>query len=881
MTVSMLQGADGYVAYAMLTVLVFTGADTLSPIGASGGGDGFTGQTISATYASTVNGSWGWLMYGDWIAQGVPTVPGDETIYDSYHINGEDSYALIDSNSTTATSGTAVTLSATAPASPTQITYIYFEVVPQVNGVAPSGRSDLLSDSRPSASSNHAFSFTVNNPVSGGSKLAVDFGSGFTIPDGLDCGDVDVSTGSQFNFKYPACRASSTAWGFAARTDMAMVQNASTGSDNSSSRSLGFSYDNSAGNTIIVGIAYTSGGFKSISDSTGNTYYNAVATTTSPSGNRMQLWYAPNIKAGANTVTVTFTGSVFNTLNIFEYAGLRANAPLDATSSAVGTGSTANSGAATTTMPNELVFAFGMPDTNIMRAGSMFIERYNFNNLLFEERYVSSMGSYAATTTLAGGGWAMAMATFRTAGNMTGFILTAPTDAEVHVATGSAVTLNIGTNASFGQEGSRRITNPSSAGIYTIALGGTSGNSGNFLVSINGGQTVAATVAEQLALTVTPPYKTVQRVQEGESSCGGGSPRTITISPTAAGDLLVVGTVANAVSVNVTNIIDNASGGSNTYVTAGAKATDTSAYATELWYAKDIKAGATTVTVYFDSGSVGVVVWEFSGVDTSSPLDTTSTKSNATASTTPFGPTATSTLPGELLVSALTVTYSVTGIHSGNAFTNDSLLCGDGFAHLVATSTGAYAAQWDQDTAGTYASNIAVFKPAPNCAADDGASISVINSTAVSIPFGTVSPNTFYQGCQDLIVSSNAAGGYSLAAKENHSMRTESGQTIPDTTCDDGSCDATSSATWVTATNNGFGQTCANQTGSDCVSAYADGTLFRQFPSEADGEQPQVFMTSSTPASATGRVKYRFSVPQNQAAGTYSNTISYVLTGSY
>ena len=58
--------------YGMLSVLVFTGANTAAPIGASGGGRGATGA-ISDTYTSTAAGSWGWLATGDWAQKGVPT----------------------------------------------------------------------------------------------------------------------------------------------------------------------------------------------------------------------------------------------------------------------------------------------------------------------------------------------------------------------------------------------------------------------------------------------------------------------------------------------------------------------------------------------------------------------------------------------------------------------------------------------------------------------------------------------------------------------------------------------------------------------------------------------------------------------------------------
>ena len=149
------------------------------------------------------------------------------------------------------------------------------------------------------------------------------------------------------------------------------------------------------------------------------------------------------------------------------------------------------------------------------------------------------------------------------------------------------------------------------------------------------------------------------------------------------------------------------------------------------------------------------------------------------------------------------------------------------------------------------------------------------------VPFGTINANTFYQGCHDLQVSTNAGGGYSLAGIQNHQLQTAGGTVLPDTTCDSGTCTATTAATWTTATVNGLGHTCRNENANDCVSNYANGTLFRQFADMSSGEAPVSIMASTTPAIATSRIKYRLNRGTNQAAGTYTNTISYSLMATY
>jgi hypothetical protein len=121
-------GAAGSNLYLYLRVLVFTGAKTSGPVGASGGGNKATG-VISDTYTSTDANSWGWLLISDWSAQ-TTTVGAAETIQDSYVVGGQISYALIEQNALTSASGASVTMSTTAPTSAAQQAHIYFEVLP-------------------------------------------------------------------------------------------------------------------------------------------------------------------------------------------------------------------------------------------------------------------------------------------------------------------------------------------------------------------------------------------------------------------------------------------------------------------------------------------------------------------------------------------------------------------------------------------------------------------------------------------------------------------------------------------------------------------------------------------------------------------------------
>ena len=89
----------------------------------------------------------------------------------------------------------------------------------------------------------------------------------------------------------------------------------------------------------------------SVTDSRGNSYAQAGPTLTG-SGMRQAIYYAKNIAAGSNTVTVKFNqAAAFPDIRIAEYSGADTSSPLDVTAGAIGTGGTPSSGAAQQLLP--------------------------------------------------------------------------------------------------------------------------------------------------------------------------------------------------------------------------------------------------------------------------------------------------------------------------------------------------------------------------------------------------------------------------------------------------------------------------------------------------------------------------------------------------
>jgi hypothetical protein len=186
---------------------------------------------------------------------------------------------------------------------------------------------------------------------------------------------------------------------------------------NGTSVSDGFSGATKAGNTIVAYVIWSNAASVSLTDSRGNSFVSAVAPTTWGFGYSSQVFYASNIAGGADTVKATFQQAVngFGVLYIHEYAGISAITPVDVTAAASGAGSTLNSGLATTTSANDLLFGAGVSDYAVTATGPGFTAlNTNYGNIT-ESRIATTPGAYDATATHNGTNWGMQMVAFRAA----------------------------------------------------------------------------------------------------------------------------------------------------------------------------------------------------------------------------------------------------------------------------------------------------------------------------------------------------------------------------------------------------------------------------------------------------------------------------------
>ncbi len=146
-----------------------------------------------------------------------------------------------------------------------------------------------------------------------------------------------------------------------------------SGTDNS----LAFNSANTAGNLIVVYLVWTNtGSVSSVTDTRGNSYASVGTRKEWGASSNMssQVFYAKNIAAGANTVRATFTTAItsWGDMYIHEYSGIDKGDPLDVSAAANGTATAMNSGSATTTNANDLIFGAGASASTVNQAGHRF-----------------------------------------------------------------------------------------------------------------------------------------------------------------------------------------------------------------------------------------------------------------------------------------------------------------------------------------------------------------------------------------------------------------------------------------------------------------------------------------------------------------------------
>ena len=359
--------------------------------------------------------------------------------------------------------------------------------------------------------------------------------------------------------------------------------NAATPVNNSTVVPVAYGLAQTAGNLniVVVGWNDTTASVGSVVDSRGNSYVLAVGPT-SGTALRQSIYYAKNIVGGSNTVTVTFNQAAFFVdVRVLEYSGLDTSTPLDVTAGASGSSASANSGAATTTSANELIFGAGTTAGSYLSGGTGFATRIiTPDSDIAMDKIVSATGSNSVTGNLAYAYyWVQQMATFRASGQG-GTTNPAPTvtgvlPASGTTAGGTAVTVSgtgflAGATVALGGTAASNVTVVNSTTITATTAAHAAG-AVNVVVTNTDSQ--SGTLTNGYTYSVTNPAPTVTGVLPASGTTAGGTGITVSGTGFLAGATVTLGgtaatgvTVVNSTTISATTAA-HAAGAVNVVVT--------------------------------------------------------------------------------------------------------------------------------------------------------------------------------------------------------------------------------------------------------------------------------------------------------------------------
>jgi len=447
--------------------------------------------------------------------------------------------------------------------------------------------------------------------------------------------------------------------------------------------SLAFPSSTRAGDLLLVAFDYDSSVTPaSVTDSQGDVFTAVGNQLNSPGGALSRVYYAKNIKGGADTVTVTLSAeSSYLELYLSEYSGINTTNPIDAQAGAAGNAGAVSSGSVATTAAGDIIYGYCVGD-GVCSLGSGFTARSTLDANLMEDKTAGSAGSYAATGS-ATNGWTMQLVALKPASVVTAPVISSATTTSGTV--GKALSYQItatGTPTSYGATG---LPAGLSVNCGTGLISGTPTSAGTSTVTLsatNAGGTGKATLTVTIAAAVSAAFV------QATASAAHGTPTTLSLafpSSTHAGDLLLV---AFDYAPNVTPASVTDSQG-NVFTTVGNQLSTPGGALSRVYYATNIKGGADTVTVTLSGTSSYLELYlsEYSGINSTSPIDAQA-GSSGNAGAVSSG-SVTTTAAGDIIYGYCVADWGCT---AGSGFAARSTLDGNLMEDKTAGSAGSYAA---------------------------------------------------------------------------------------------------------------------------------------------------------------------------------------------
>ena len=476
-----------------------------------------------------------------------------------------------------------------------------------------------------------------------------------------------------------------------------------------------------AGDLIVLDLfVLDSTSVSTVADTQGNQYTLIGSQTWSSHNFVERLYYTKNIPGGTDMATVTLSGSKYMEVRLYDYSGLDTSSPLDASATPnTGTSVTGTSGMMTTANANDLVFGFFHSDNGVTNTAASGFTGRSFSGdgyPLGEDQNVTSTGSYTATMGFSGSAdYVGFLVAFKAAGSTGGLPPAPGTPTYTNISTTS---LTVNWTASTGATSYIVYRSPSLSGTYA-QIGTTSatfyGDSSltpntPYWYKVAGANTSGTGPQSASSNVTTASVPGVPAYVTGNVNACSATSCAVNLTGTNVGDLIVLDLFVLD-STNVSTVTDTQG---NQYTPIGSPRTWSSHnFVERLYYAKNIPGGADTATVTL-SGSkyMEVRLYDYSGLDTSSPLDASATSNTGTSVTGTSG-MVTTTNANDLLFGFFHSDNGVTNT-VGSGFTGRTFLA-DGYPlgeDQNVASTGSYTATMGFSGSADYVGFLVAFKAA-------------------------------------------------------------------------------------------------------------------------------------------------------------------------
>ncbi|MBI2442612.1 MAG: hypothetical protein HYV40_01735 [Candidatus Levybacteria bacterium] len=119
---------------------------------------------------------------------------------------------------------------------------------------------------------------------------------------------------------------------------------------------------------------------------------------------------------------------------------------------------------------------------------------------------------------------------------------------------------------------------------------------------------------------------------------------------------------------------------------------------------------------------------------------------------------------------------------------------------------------------------------------------------------------------------------WSLYQQMDEDLLSDPGDSIPPTTCDNGSCSENQASVWNSTLSFGLGVRCDNLRGTSCPDDFIPKNTFRSLGQREDTSS--IIAQGSSDEINTFNLSYKLVVPGTQAKGVYAGIASYILIPS-